>query len=89
MLIRSELIRQYAANNADAAYKYAALYDLRLFLSRKGIIMHLDEYLYTEEELDTRASGEKQFDYVNPRNREVQIEMEKVVTKHLQETGAL
>lgn len=87
MLIRSELIRQYAANNADAAYKYAALYDLRLFLSRKGIIMHLDEYLYTEEELDTRASGEKQFDYVNPRNREVQIEMEKVVTKHLQETG--
>lgn len=88
VLVKSDLIRQYVAENADAEYKFAALYDLRLFLSRHGSIMHLDEYLYTEEELDTRASGEKQFDYVNPRNREVQIEMEKAVTKHLLETGA-
>lgn len=27
-----------------------------------------------------RKSGEKQFDYVNPLNRNVQIEMEQVVT---------
>ncbi len=88
VLVKSDLIRQYVAENADTEYKFAALYDLRLFLSRHGSIMHLDEYLYTEEELDTRASGEKQFDYVNPRNREVQVEMEKAVTKHLLETGA-
>ena len=46
--------------------------------------MHLNEYLYTEEEKDTRKSGEKQFDYVNPRNREVQIEMERAATAHLE-----
>ena len=57
-------------------YQFAALYDLRLYLSRVGEIFHLNEFLYSEAELDTRESGEKQFDYVNPRNREVQIEME-------------
>ena len=88
MLIRSELIRQYAAKNEDADYKYAALYDLRLYVSRHGNILHLNEYLYTEEESDTRTSGEKQFDYVNPRNREVQVEMEKAVTAHLKKVNA-
>lgn len=77
MLFKSRLIKEYAAANADADYMYAGLYDLRLFISRNGSIFHLNEYLYTEEESDTRTSGEKQFDYVNPRNREVQVEMEK------------
>ena len=70
-------------------YQYAGLYDLRLYLSRKGEIFHLNEYLYTEAELDTRKSGEKQFDYVNPRNREVQIEMERACTAHLEKVGAI
>ena len=55
---------------------------------QKRFHLHLNEYLYTEEESDTRTSGEKQFDYVNPRNREVQVEMEKAVTAHLKEVGA-
>ena len=58
-------------------------------MSRQGSIFHLNEYLYTEEEDDLRASGEKQFDYVNPRNREVQIEMEQAATRHLAAIGAL
>ena len=70
-------------------FDYAGLYALRLFLSRKGEIFHLAEYLYTEQELDNRKSGEKQFDYVNPKNREVQVEMEKAATHHLDEIGAL
>ena len=65
------------------------MYDLRLFLSREGHLFHLNEYLYTEEERDLRASGEKQFDYVNPRNREVQIEMEQACTDHLRMVNAL
>lgn len=69
-------------------YQYAALYDLRLKLSRLGQIVHLPEYLYTVDETDFRTSGEKQFDYVNPRNREVQIEMEKACTSHLKSIGA-
>ena len=51
-------------------------------------IIHINEFLYTEIETDTRKSGEKQFDYVNPKNREVQIEMEKVCIKHLKEINA-
>jgi len=86
-IIDSRLLKEYAAETT-ANYQYAALYDLRLFLSRKGMVLHLNEYLYTEEETDLRKSGEKQFDYVNPANREVQIEMEQAATHHLEEIGA-
>jgi glycosyltransferase involved in cell wall biosynthesis len=64
-------------------FRYAGLYDLRLKVSQKHSIVHLPELLYTEIEKDTRKSGEKQFDYVDPRNREVQIEMEAACTDHL------
>ncbi|MDO4171425.1 MAG: DUF4922 domain-containing protein [Prevotellaceae bacterium] len=67
---------------------YAGIYALRLYLQRHGTLHHINEYLYTEEELDTRKSGEKQFDYVNPRNRSMQIEMEQVATEHLEAIGA-
>ena len=66
-------------------YRWAALYDLRLRMKK---IVHINEYLYTEIETDNRKSGEKQFDYVDPKNREVQIEMEKVCTEHLKRIGA-
>ena len=88
-LIKSQCLRDYAAQTDRVDYLYAGLYDLRLYLSHVGEIFHLNEYLYTENELDTRKSGEKQFDYVNPRNREVQIEMERACTQHLEKVGAL
>ena len=88
-LIKSQALLDYVAQTDRVDYLYAGLYDLRLYLSRKGEIFHLNEYLYTEAELDTRKSGEKQFDYVNPRNREVQIEMERACTAHLEKVGAI
>ena len=89
MLMRTRLLRKYAAARSTGPhYTYSGLYDLRLFLSRKGRIVHLNEYLYTEKETDTRASGVKQFDYVNPANRDVQIEMEQAATSHLTDIGA-
>ena len=88
-LIKSQALLDYVAQTDRVDYQYAGLYDLRLYLSRKGEIFHLNEYLYTEAELDTRKSGEKQFDYVNPRNREVQIEMERACTAHLEKVGAI
>ncbi len=88
LLIRTSLLHDYIASQ-PAEYKFAAFYDLRLFLSRNGTIFHLNEYLYTEVELDLRESGQKQFDYVNPANREVQIEMEKACTEHLRAINAL
>ncbi|MDR1757145.1 MAG: glycosyltransferase family 2 protein [Culturomica sp.] len=69
-------------------YRFAALYDVRLTLSLSGEILRIPEFLYTEIETDLRLSGEKQFDYVDPRNREVQIEMERACTRYLQKSGA-
>ena len=69
----------------DSEYEFAGLYDLRL---RAEKLEHIPEYLYYEVESDTRKSGEKLFDYVDPRNRGVQIEMEQCVTAHLKRIGA-
>ena len=88
-LVKAQNLLDYAAQQDRLEYQFAGLYDLRLYLSRVGEIFHINEFLYTEDELDTRKSGEKQFDYVNPRNREVQIEMEKACTHHLEKVGAL
>lgn len=87
--IKAQVLTDYIAQPDREEYQFAALYDLRLYLSRVGEIFHLNEFLYSEAELDTRKSGEKQFDYVNPRNREVQIEMEKACTQYLGKVGAL
>ncbi len=89
LLFRTDVVKAYCRQESIREYQYAGLYDLRLYISRNSKILHLNEFLYTEQELDLRASGEKQFDYVNPRNREVQIEMEQAATHHLAEIGAL
>lgn len=87
VFFRADLFRQ-AVEEMTEDYRYAALYDLRLRLSRLGDIVHLPKAYYTVEATDTRPSGEKQFDYVDPRNREVQVEMEHACTAHLRHIGA-
>lgn len=84
MLFQADAFKE-AAEAATNDYKYAGLYDIRLKVSQKHELVHINEYLYTEVESDQRESGEKQFDYVDPKNREVQIEMEKACTDHLKE----
>lgn len=84
LVFRSSAFKR-AVRAMDADYEFGALYDLRL---RMKNIVHINEYLYTEIETDNRKSGEKLFDYVDPRNRAVQIEMEKVCTAHLKRIGA-
>ncbi len=76
------------ASEMQANYKYAGFYDLRLRLSRIGELVHVPEFLYYDVETDQRKSGEKLFDYVDPKNRAVQIEMEQCVTDHLKAVGA-
>jgi len=72
-----------AVEEMDVSYQYAGFYDLRLRLSQHGELVHINELLYAEVENDLRKSGEKQFDYVDPRNRAVQVEMEQACTAHL------
>ena len=87
ILLRTKLLKAYAQQEQHC-YEYAGWYALRLFLSTQGQLFHLNEMLYTEAELDHRKSGERQFDYVNPRNREVQVEMEQAVTAFLKHENA-
>ena len=86
LLYRSENLKE-AVSRMDVDYKFAALYDLRLKVAQKGVLEHINEYLYYEIETDNRKSGEKIFDYVDPKNRAVQIEMEQVCTQHLKDVG--
>ena len=72
----------------NETYQFAGLYDLRLKVSQKHPLVHINEYLYTEIEDDTRVSGQKIFDYVDPKNRQLQLEMEQACTQHLKDVGA-
>ena len=86
VVVRTSALNDYAAQRLPEC-EYAGFYQLRLALSRVGRIQHLSRNLYVEVEADTRKSGEKQFDYVNPAQRNVQIEMEQVCTDHLHRIG--
>ena len=89
LLLKTSDVRAYFEQDRQREYQWAGLYDLRLFLSRRMLPVHVSETLYTEIETDTRLSGQKQFDYVDPRNRARQIEMERACTRHLKAIGAL
>jgi hypothetical protein len=72
----------------DERLRWGGLYDLRLKLSIGSELLRIPEPLYTRAPIDTRASGERQFDYVDPRQRDYQVEMEEVATRHLKRVGA-
>lgn len=89
IMFRTDILRRAAESlKAQKEYYYSGLYSLRLAVSRIARIVHIREFLYTEVENDLRKSGEKQFDYVDPRNRNVQIEREEAFTFHLRKIGA-
>ena len=72
----------------EESLRWGGLYDLRLRISEKHRVLRIPEPLYSASITDARPTGQKQFDYVDPRNREYQIEMERVATAHLKRIGA-
>lgn len=88
LLFRTAAIHHFLNSSHSPRFRFATTYALRLFVAAHGQIVHIHEPLYTETETDFRASGEKQFDYVDPSNREVQQEMERACTEHLKAIGA-
>ena len=86
LLFRTDALKDAAAR-MKADYQAAGFYDLRLKLAERYELSHINEYLYSEVELDNRKTGEKLFDYVDPKNRASQIEMEQAVTEYLKEIG--
>jgi len=86
LFYNSECLKK-AVEETTSVYQFAGLYNLRLKVSQQAELLHINEYLYSEVETDIRKSGEKQFDYVDPRNRALQIEMEAACTDHLKQIG--
>jgi hypothetical protein len=86
ILYKASAFRE-ACSRMVISFRFAGLYDLRLKVSQKHFLIHIPELLYTEVETDIRKTGEKQFDYVDPRNREVQVEMEMACTAHLKDVN--
>lgn len=87
VLLFNACVFKNAVAKIDKEYEFAGLYDVRLKVSQEAELVHINEYLYSDVELDTRKSGEKIFDYVDPKNRGVQIEMEEACTAHLKVIG--
>ncbi len=87
ILYKTEALKK-AISGMDLDYNFAGLYDIRLKLSQLGKLVRMPEFLYTEVETDVRKTGQKMFDYVDPKNRQVQIEMEQACTDHLKKAGA-
>jgi len=87
LFYNTEFLKE-ADDETTENYQFAGLYNLRLKVSQQAELVHINEYLYSEVEFDTRKSGEKQFDYVDPKNRSVQLEMEAACTDHLKKIGA-
>ncbi len=88
LLFNCNIFKECAERTKKHNYEFAGLYDIRLKASKVGEIVHINEYLYSEIDEDTRESGEKVFDYVDPKNRKVQIEMEQACTQHLKDINA-
>lgn len=86
VLLRTNAFRLAVSQMTE--HQHAAFYELRLRLSENSLPQHVAINAYTKLETDLRLSGQKQFDYVDPRNRAVQIEMESVATAHLKRIGA-
>ncbi len=88
LLFDRKALRRAAVAGKRQNYQYAGLYALRLAISRAQPVTRIGEPLYGKAEQDARKSDQKQFDYVDPKNRAVQIEMEAAATEHLKQIGA-
>lgn len=87
-LLRTDLLRKFAQSQFCTGYRYAGLYAMRLFMSRQGCILHLNEYLYTEGSEHSASEHEQHFQYLDSSQREIQLEYERACNEHLQNIGA-
>ncbi len=89
LLARDSALLAWSDQRAEQqGLRFGALYDLRLRISEQGKIFHLPEACYLHQPGDQRRSGQKVFDYVDPRQRDYQIEMEQIATRHLRRIDA-
>lgn len=88
LFMNTVLMKEAVRETADFEFRFAGLYALRLALSRLGRVTRVREFLYSSAEKDARTSGERQFEYVDPKQRDVQVEMELAASDHLKRIDA-
>jgi glycosyltransferase involved in cell wall biosynthesis len=88
LLFDTKALKAAAAATRRQNFEYAGLYSLQMAVSRRQPLTRVGEHLYWKAEPDARKSDQKQFDYVDPKNRAVQVEMEAAATEHLKQIGA-
>ena len=69
-------------------FKHSGLYELRLLLYSAKQVIQITKPLYSVQKIGASSGSDKMFEYVDPKNRDVQIEMEKVATHHLKQINA-
>lgn len=67
---------------------FGGLYELRLRLTERAPAFHLPEPLYRTAANSVAGQAASHFAYVDPRNRNYQVEMETIATAHLRRIGA-
>ncbi len=87
LFYRTNALRDAVAKSKNI-YDFAGFYNLRLIVSQSFQLLRIPEFLYTIVEQTTSDSSSQHFDYVNPKNRDVQIEMEVALTEHLKNINA-
>lgn len=70
-------------------YEFAGLYDIRLKISETSSIFRIAEPLYLLTPVSATEAESRHFAYIDKKNRNVQIDMEKACTAHLKRIGAL
>lgn len=87
LLYRTDALKR-AVGQMERDYRFAGLYDLRLRVSCRDLLVHINEYLYSDLKYDESGDVNSLFSYVDPKNRDAQMEMEQACTDHLKRVGA-
>ena len=88
ILLNTSILKKITTHTPED-YEFAGLYDIRLKISETGSIFRIAEPLYLLTPVSATEAESRHFAYIDKKNRNVQIDMEKACTAHLKRIGAL
>jgi len=89
ILIKTSVFKSAVKNNTEnIKYNFAGLYGLRLAFSRESSLKRIPEPLYAVEVYETENVKMKMFEYLDPQNWKLQLEMEAAASDHLKRISA-
>ncbi|MFC2308021.1 MAG: glycosyltransferase family 2 protein [Bacteroidota bacterium] len=88
ILLNTGILKKITTHTPED-YEFAGLYDIRLKISETSSIFRIAEPLYLLTPVSATEAESRHFAYIDKKNRNVQIDMEKACTAHLKRIGAL